>query len=320
MLATGSPWVSRRLSPEAVEDVTRSFFLTLWNTYSFFCLYARLEGFDPTRPAAGATDHPAGPLGPGRAGRHRRPGDPGPGRLRRHQRRPAAGRLRGRPVQLVRAAVAAALLARHRGGRRRGLPDAVDLPADGDPAAGPLRAVHGRGAVAGAGGLGRPQRPGLGPPGRLAGARPGRPRPGAERGHGRGQAAGRPRPPGPHRGQAQGAPAPGQGPDRRARPGQGRGGRAAGPGRGRAERQAGRLRRERGRAGRLPAGPELPGARSPVRARRPGGGRRPAPGPGRPSPPSWPRGCGPASGSSWLSRGWARSSWAPRRPRWSRSR
>ncbi|MGH2816158.1 MAG: class I tRNA ligase family protein, partial [Actinomycetota bacterium] len=58
MLAGGSPWVSRRLSPEAVEDITRSFFLTLWNTYSFFCLYARLEGFDPTRPAAGAAATP----------------------------------------------------------------------------------------------------------------------------------------------------------------------------------------------------------------------------------------------------------------------
>jgi len=59
MLATGSPWVSRRLSPEAVEEITRSFFLTLWNTYSFFCLYARLEGFDPTRPAA---EEPTSPL------------------------------------------------------------------------------------------------------------------------------------------------------------------------------------------------------------------------------------------------------------------
>jgi isoleucyl-tRNA synthetase len=58
MLANGSPWVSRRLFPEAIEDVTRSLFLTLWNTYSFFCLYARLESFDPTRPAAGATATP----------------------------------------------------------------------------------------------------------------------------------------------------------------------------------------------------------------------------------------------------------------------
>ena len=52
MLASGSPWVSRRLFPQAVEDVTRSFFLTLWNTYSFFTLYARLEEFDPD-PAGG---------------------------------------------------------------------------------------------------------------------------------------------------------------------------------------------------------------------------------------------------------------------------
>jgi isoleucyl-tRNA synthetase len=58
MLAGGSPWVARRLFPEAVEDITRSLFLTLWNTYSFFCLYARLEGFDPTRPAAGTSANP----------------------------------------------------------------------------------------------------------------------------------------------------------------------------------------------------------------------------------------------------------------------
>jgi isoleucyl-tRNA synthetase len=58
MLASGSPWVSRRLSPQVLEDITRSFFLTLWNTYGFFALYARLEGFDPTRPPAGAVNTP----------------------------------------------------------------------------------------------------------------------------------------------------------------------------------------------------------------------------------------------------------------------
>jgi isoleucyl-tRNA synthetase len=51
MLTGGSPWVSRRLAPEVLEDVTRSFFLTLWNTYGFFMLYGRLAGFDPTAPA-----------------------------------------------------------------------------------------------------------------------------------------------------------------------------------------------------------------------------------------------------------------------------
>jgi isoleucyl-tRNA synthetase len=52
MLAGGSPWVSRRLAPEVLEEVTRSFFLTLWNTYGFFSLYAGLSGFDPTAPAS----------------------------------------------------------------------------------------------------------------------------------------------------------------------------------------------------------------------------------------------------------------------------
>ncbi|HEU4898822.1 MAG TPA: DUF5915 domain-containing protein, partial [Actinomycetota bacterium] len=67
MLATGSPWASRRLYPEAIEDVTRSFFLTLWNTYSFFTLYARLAGFDPVaaggeaRSTGGAEGAPPGP-------------------------------------------------------------------------------------------------------------------------------------------------------------------------------------------------------------------------------------------------------------------
>jgi len=49
MLAGGSPWVARRLSPEVLEEVTRSLFLTLWNVHGFFTLYARLAGFDPTR-------------------------------------------------------------------------------------------------------------------------------------------------------------------------------------------------------------------------------------------------------------------------------
>jgi isoleucyl-tRNA synthetase len=53
MLAGGSPWASRRLAPEVLEDVTRSFFLTIWNTRHFFALYARLAGWDPRTPATG---------------------------------------------------------------------------------------------------------------------------------------------------------------------------------------------------------------------------------------------------------------------------
>src|SRR6266545_3337021 len=62
MLAGGSPWVSRRLSPEVLEEVTRSFFLTLWNTYGFFTLYARLADFVP-RSAGGAESTPPDPPG-----------------------------------------------------------------------------------------------------------------------------------------------------------------------------------------------------------------------------------------------------------------
>ncbi|MFL6271401.1 MAG: isoleucine--tRNA ligase [Actinomycetes bacterium] len=62
MLATGSPWVSRRLSPEAIEEITRSFFLTLWNTFSFFCLYARLEGFQPLTLGGAESAPPRPPL------------------------------------------------------------------------------------------------------------------------------------------------------------------------------------------------------------------------------------------------------------------
>ena len=63
MLAGGSPWVDRRLSPEVLEEVTRTFFLTLWNTYGFFTLYARLAGFDG-RSTGGAASAPPAPPAP----------------------------------------------------------------------------------------------------------------------------------------------------------------------------------------------------------------------------------------------------------------
>ena len=44
------PGNSRRFSLHLVEEVVRSFLLTLWNTYSFFVTYANLDGFDPTEP------------------------------------------------------------------------------------------------------------------------------------------------------------------------------------------------------------------------------------------------------------------------------
>ena len=54
MLTNGSPWESRRIGHEVLDDVLRRFLLTLWNVYSFFVTYADAEGFDPVgRGAAG---------------------------------------------------------------------------------------------------------------------------------------------------------------------------------------------------------------------------------------------------------------------------
>ncbi|NSW51105.1 MAG: isoleucine--tRNA ligase [Anaerolineae bacterium] len=46
------PGQSRRFSAQLVEDVVRSFTLTLWNTYSFFVTYANLDGWQPGKTDA----------------------------------------------------------------------------------------------------------------------------------------------------------------------------------------------------------------------------------------------------------------------------
>ncbi|NLT35263.1 MAG: isoleucine--tRNA ligase [Gaiellales bacterium] len=47
LFAASSPWFARRFSPEHIDEVIRKFILTLWNTYSFYTLYANIDGFDP---------------------------------------------------------------------------------------------------------------------------------------------------------------------------------------------------------------------------------------------------------------------------------
>ncbi len=42
-----SPGNPRRFSLDQVDDAVRKHLLTLWNTYSFFVTYARIDGFDP---------------------------------------------------------------------------------------------------------------------------------------------------------------------------------------------------------------------------------------------------------------------------------
>lgn len=47
------PGDARRFSPQLVQESLRRFFLTYWNTYSFFVTYANLDDFDPTKHGAG---------------------------------------------------------------------------------------------------------------------------------------------------------------------------------------------------------------------------------------------------------------------------
>jgi isoleucyl-tRNA synthetase len=47
LFTSSSPWFPRRFGPENLDEVIRKFMLTLWNTYSFYTLYANIDGFDP---------------------------------------------------------------------------------------------------------------------------------------------------------------------------------------------------------------------------------------------------------------------------------
>jgi isoleucyl-tRNA synthetase len=46
MITNASPWDNLKFDTEGVEEVRRKFFGTLYNTYSFFALYANVDGFD----------------------------------------------------------------------------------------------------------------------------------------------------------------------------------------------------------------------------------------------------------------------------------
>ena len=47
MITNSSPWDNLKFDPSGVDEVTRKFFGTLHNTYSFFALYANIDNFDP---------------------------------------------------------------------------------------------------------------------------------------------------------------------------------------------------------------------------------------------------------------------------------
>ena len=59
-LASQQPWAGYRFSADTVGESVRQFLLTLWNTYSFYVLYANAEGIDA---GAAAAPVPAGTEG-----------------------------------------------------------------------------------------------------------------------------------------------------------------------------------------------------------------------------------------------------------------
>jgi isoleucyl-tRNA synthetase len=58
-LAGQPPWNSIRYSERAIRESVPEFLLRLWNVYSFFTIYARIDGFDPASglTASGPLDH-----------------------------------------------------------------------------------------------------------------------------------------------------------------------------------------------------------------------------------------------------------------------
>ena len=49
MLTNSEPWDNLKFDPEGVDEVRRKFFGTLYNTYSFFALYANVDGYEPEK-------------------------------------------------------------------------------------------------------------------------------------------------------------------------------------------------------------------------------------------------------------------------------
>ncbi|MDD6977623.1 MAG: isoleucine--tRNA ligase [Prevotellaceae bacterium] len=58
MMTNSEPWDNLKFDPNGVDEVRRKFFGTLYNTYSFFCLYANVDGFDYSQPDVPVSDRP----------------------------------------------------------------------------------------------------------------------------------------------------------------------------------------------------------------------------------------------------------------------
>ena len=58
LITSSNPWVPKRYDPEGVKEAARKFFDTLFNTYKFFSLYARVEAWAPSDADPTPADRP----------------------------------------------------------------------------------------------------------------------------------------------------------------------------------------------------------------------------------------------------------------------
>jgi isoleucyl-tRNA synthetase len=58
MITNSSPWDNLKFDVDGIEEVRRKFFGTLYNTYSFFALYANVDGFDYSQPDVPVSERP----------------------------------------------------------------------------------------------------------------------------------------------------------------------------------------------------------------------------------------------------------------------
>ncbi|MBQ8701838.1 MAG: isoleucine--tRNA ligase [Prevotella sp.] len=58
MLTNTQPWDNLKYDPNGVDEIRRKFFGTLYNTYSFFALYANVDGFNPTSAQVPVAERP----------------------------------------------------------------------------------------------------------------------------------------------------------------------------------------------------------------------------------------------------------------------
>ena len=58
MITNASPWDNLKFDAEGIEGVKRKFFGTLYNTYSFFALYANVDGFRYEEPSIPVNERP----------------------------------------------------------------------------------------------------------------------------------------------------------------------------------------------------------------------------------------------------------------------